>query len=89
MVDVSREWNIVIAPIAEKRIAKIPDPDRRRILGAIGALYSGLTGDIKPLKGRGEWRLRVGGWRVLMDIDIPARLILVKYVDSRGDIYKK
>ena len=83
------EWKIIIAPIAEKRISKIPNPDKRRILTAINELHSGLSGNLKPLKGREEWRLRVGGWRVLLDIDIEARLILVKYVDPRGDVYKK
>jgi mRNA interferase RelE/StbE len=84
------DWRIIIAPVAEKRIEKIPNPDKRRILNAIDALYSGLSGDLKPLKGQheNEWRLRVGGWRVLMDIDITARLIVVKYVDPRGGIYK-
>ena len=82
------EWEIIIAPIAEKRISKIPNPDKRRILTAIDELYSGLSGDLKPLKGREEWRLRVGGWRILLDVDIEAQLILVKYIDSRGGVYK-
>ena len=86
MVD---DWKIIIAPVAEKRIVNIPNPDKQRILSAINALYSGLSGDLKPLKGRDEWRLRVGRWRILMDIDINAHLIMVKYVDSRGNVYKK
>ena len=84
-----KEWTIIIAPIAEKRISKIPNPDKRRILTTIDELHSGLSGDLKPLKGREEWRLRVGNWRILLDIDIQALLILVKYVDSRGGVYKK
>ena len=83
------EWKIIIAPIAEKRISKIPNPDKRRILTAINELYAGLSGDLKPLKNREEWRLRVGDWRILLDIDIEARFILVKYIDSRGGVYKK
>ena len=83
------EWKIVIAPIAEKCIFMIPNPDKRRILAAINKLYAGLSGDLKPLQGREGWRLRVGDWRILLDIDIEARLILVKYIDSRGGVYKK
>ena len=83
------EWKIIIAPIAEKRIHKIPNPDKRRILTAIDKLHAGLSGDLKPMKMREEWRLRVGDWRILLDIDIGARLILVKYIDSRGNVYKK
>ena len=83
------KWTIVIAPVAEKRISKIPNPDKRRILTAVGELYNGLSGDLIPLKGRDDWRLRVGNWRILMDVDIENRLIIVKYVDSRGDVYKQ
>lgn len=82
------EWEIVVAPVAKKRIAKIPQPERRRILVAIARLHEGLIGDIKPLKGRDEWRLRVGGWRVIMSVNAPERIITIKYVDVRGDVYK-
>ncbi len=81
-------WHVIIAPVAKKRILRIPNPDRERILAAIDELHSGLNGDIKPLSGRNEWRLRVGGWRVLLDVDIAKRLVVVLFVGSRGDIYK-
>jgi hypothetical protein len=55
------DWKVVVAPVAKKRILKIPEPDRKCILTAVDALYSGLSGDIRPLTGREEWRLRVGG----------------------------
>ena len=44
---------------------------------------------IKSFKGRDEWRLRVGGWRVIMSVNAPERVITIKYVDVRGDVYKK
>jgi len=42
----------------------------------------------KPLKGRNEWRLRVGGWRVLLRIDNDKLLIVAVSVGTRGDVYK-
>ena len=81
-------WEIIVAPIAKKRLEKIPQPDRRRILLAINRLGEGLVGDVKPLKGRDDWRLRVGGWRVFFSVDAEQRVIKVKYIDVRGDIYK-
>lgn len=55
---------------------------------AIDALPSG---DVKPLKGRGaagdEWRLRVGGWRVIYVLDREARIISVLAVRPRGNAY--
>ena len=40
------------------------------------------------MKGSDDFRLRVGGWRIILSVDIPSRFILVKYVDIRGDVYK-
>ena len=82
-------WKITISPEMVKRMEKIPHPERRRLLSAIDALHSGLSGDIRPLKGREEWRLRVGGWRILMNISEENREIILLSVGSRGDIYKK
>jgi mRNA interferase RelE/StbE len=81
-------WEIIIAPETAKRLARIPNPERRRILTAIDALHSGLSGDIKPMKGREEWRLRIGDWRVLLDIKKEKKTIYVLSVGSRGDVYK-
>ena len=81
-------WKIIIAPETAKRLGRIPNPDRRRILTAIDALHSGLSGDIKLMKGREEWRLRVGGWRILLDIREEKKTIYVLSVGSRGDVYK-
>ena len=44
-------------------------------------------GDIKPLRGRpGDFRLRVGKWRVFFRHDEPD-LVLVIGIDNRGEAY--
>ena len=43
---------------------------------------------VKPLRGRPEWRLRVGDWRALLRVDHEARTIVVVAIGPRGDIYK-
>jgi mRNA-degrading endonuclease RelE of RelBE toxin-antitoxin system len=45
----------------------------------------------KPLRGspRGEWRLRVGNYRVLHRIDDAARVVTITDVGTRGSIYGK
>ena len=81
-------WQVALTDTAEKRIAKIPQPEKHRILIAIAKLQEGLIGDIKRMKASNDFRLRVGGWRIILSVDIPHRFILVKYVDTRGDVYK-
>ena len=43
-------WEIILAPIAKKRLAKIPQPDRGRILTAI-IVTSVLFGIMKSRRG--------------------------------------
>lgn len=67
-----------------KFIRKQDAPTRKRLINAINALP---YGDIKKLKGRNGYRLRVGDFRVIFDSD--GNIILVIRIDSRGQIYKE
>ena len=44
--------------------------------------------DIKPLKGRPEWRLRVGKYRVLFIEDRDNLTYIITVISPRGDAYK-
>ncbi|SKB14273.1 Genome sequencing data, contig C225 (fragment) [Planktothrix sp. PCC 11201] len=44
--------------------------------------------DIKPLKGRNDWRLKVGDYRVIFIIDNENKVYFVTKIGLRGDIYK-
>lgn len=56
---------------------------KRRIVAAISGLP---VGDVKRLKGRDGYRLRVGDFRVLFDRD--GNIIYISKIDNRGQIYK-
>jgi len=75
--------NINYSKRAAKAIEKIPNPIKRNIKEAIEKLPSG---DIKKLKGyRNAYRLRVGDYRILYDID---DAICITDVLPRGAAYK-
>jgi len=66
-------------------------PDRFRITEKIVALGanpddSGL--DVKPLSGKGCYRLRIGDWRILYERDDEIRVIAIERIKSRGGVYK-
>ena len=82
------QWQVTVQPSVEKQLVRIPNPDRGRILRAIEALSDDLTGDVRPLVGRGGYRLRVGKWRLLMSIDEELRKVSVETLGPRGDVYK-
>lgn len=66
-----------------RRLA-VGNPDQaRRILDALEALAEQNQGDVKRLQGRpGEYRLRVGQWRVLFRRDVTAGCLIVTYTDK-------
>ncbi len=53
------------------------------------AVIDGLVGDphgsgLRNLKGRAESRLQVGDWRVIVELDIAARTVVIQRILPRG-----
>jgi mRNA interferase RelE/StbE len=72
---------------AEKDLKAIPKRDGERIAKAIIALQSGAAGDIKRLTNfTPEYRLRVGDWRVLFEMD--AKQITIYRILHRREAYR-
>ena len=83
-------WTVNVDKTVDKKLKKIPNPDKSRIQQAIDDLeVKPEQLDIKPLVGREGYRLKVGGWRLLLDINEDERVIFVYMLASRGDVYKK
>jgi mRNA interferase RelE/StbE len=60
---------------------------QRRVTAALERFAATGHGDVKRLQGRpGEFRLRVGKWRVFFDLDTPG-ILLVNGIDNRGRAY--
>jgi mRNA interferase RelE/StbE len=75
---------ILFSRRAEKYLRALP---KRIALNVIDRIERLPDGDIKPLSGRkGEYRLRIGKFRVLFAID--NETIRVYKIDTRGDVYK-
>jgi len=88
---VNRRWEVIVLHSVEKKISTLQKSERERIREAINTLTNGLDAvglDIKPLKARPEWRLRVGEWRILLRVDHKRIIITVVRLATRGDIYK-
>jgi mRNA interferase RelE/StbE len=83
------EWRVVILRPAKRYLERLTDDERQRIFAALIELQRDpYHGPMQPLRGRPEWRLRVGGRRVLIRVDREQRALIVTYVGPRGDVYK-
>ncbi len=74
---------------AEKFLLKLAKDEQIRIIQALDNLINNYKNlDIKKLKERSEFRLRVGKYRILFVEDINNDLYVITAIGSRGDIYK-
>jgi mRNA interferase RelE/StbE len=65
----------------------------REVYGRICQAILGLAADPRPsgcrkLSGRDGWRIRVGAYRVVYEIDDDARRIAVLHIGHRRDVYR-
>ena len=82
-------WQIQWSGHARRDLRRLDLPVQRRILEAIGRLAATGQGDVRPLQGRsGEYRLRVGDWRVIFSREAGVLVILILRVQPRGDAYR-
>jgi mRNA interferase RelE/StbE len=82
-------WRVEIHDRFEKKLARLARPERENILKTLGKLPDDpFVLDLKSLRGRTDWRLRVGAWRILVRMDADAKVIVVHDLGPRGDIYK-
>jgi mRNA-degrading endonuclease RelE of RelBE toxin-antitoxin system len=88
--DPERAWSLGYAGRAEKDIARLDRPTRQRVLASLVELsLDPAAGQLRKLTGRSEHRLRVGEWRVLVELSQTTHTIIVKRVLPRGRAYDR
>lgn len=82
-------YRVSIRRKAQKQLDRIQEQHRERIIGEVFA----LADDPRPpgcrkLRGREEWRIRIGDYRAIYTVDDEAREVLVVDIGHRRDIYR-
>ena len=86
-------WKIEVKPTAEKSYLKLDKKTRRRINRSLLELEKSenplMHPYVRPLIGklRGDYRIRVGDWRVLFTPEKDQKIIFVYAILPRGDAY--
>ena len=79
-------YNVEFKPRALKDLKGLPESTRRRIIQKAEALQNDLAGDVKKLTNfTPEYRLRVGKYRVLFEVD--GAEVVIYRVLHRKDAY--
>jgi mRNA interferase RelE/StbE len=83
-------WTVEFERRAEKDLERLDPNVKQRVLSAIGQLAEDPgSADLRRLKGRAELRLRVGDWRVIIELDVAARAIIIERTLPRGRAYDR
>ena len=81
------QYEIRFKPRAIKDGKKIPNQELARIFEKIKELENNLAGDVKHLTDfYPEYRLRVGNYRVLFEIE--AETVVIYRIRHRKDVYR-
>ncbi|HTA48475.1 MAG TPA: type II toxin-antitoxin system RelE/ParE family toxin [Verrucomicrobiae bacterium] len=78
------EWAVVLAGPARKSLKRIPANDKTRVLAALAEMQQDpFQGDIRKLQGLPGFRRRVGDWRILFEVVLERRQVVVAAIERR------
>ncbi len=81
------KYQTFLKPKAIKDLKKISKEDAKKITAKITEMENDLQGDVKKLtKHTPEYRLRVGDWRILFEIE--TNKIVIYKIKHRKDAYR-
>ena len=82
-------YSIEFVPSARKALRKLPLPIRKRIQVAIDELAENpFPPGVKKLHGEGGYRIRVGDYRVIYDVEHGRLIVLVIRIGHRREVYR-
>ncbi len=82
-------YSIEVVPSARKALARLPLPMRRRVQVAIDQLADNpFPAGVKKLQGEDAYRIRVGDYRVIYEVQHGRLTILVIRIGHRREVYR-
>jgi mRNA interferase RelE/StbE len=83
------KYQVIVPKSVQKELDRLPDDIAERILIRLASLETNpRPADVKKLKGRDAWRIRIGDYRVIYEIHDRILQILVIAVGHRREIYR-
>ncbi len=84
-------YKILIQKQANKKLLSLPVKIHHRIVEKIiqlGDNPDDVNLDLKKIIGSNDFRLRIGDWRIIFNRDDVNKIVNIKIVKPRGDVYK-
>jgi len=81
-------YRVILPKSVQKELDRLPEEAGWRILARLAQLETNpRPTDVKKLKGRKAWRIRVGDYRVIYEIHDRQLQILVITIGHRREVY--
>ncbi|MDJ0660300.1 MAG: type II toxin-antitoxin system RelE/ParE family toxin [Crocosphaera sp.] len=84
-------YEIELTKTATKKLQRLPQNLAKRIIEKLRIIAEnpyGSHNNVKKLVNRSGYRLRVGDWRIIYEVEDQKLRILVLEIDTRGGIYR-
>ena len=82
-------YSVVILRRAQKELAGLPSDTYNRVREALRRLgVAPRPAGCTKLSGREGWRIRVGNYRIIYEIDDTPRRITILHIGHRRDVYR-
>ena len=82
-------YTVIYDEEALQNLEKLEKKIRKRIFEKITSTKENPFHYFERLSSRGEFKLRVGDYRIIADIDEKTKKISILFIDHRKNIYKK
>ena len=82
-------YTVIYDEEALQNLEKLEKKIRKRIFEKIFSTKENPFHYFERLTGRSEYKLRIGDYRVIADIDEKTKRISILFIDHRKNIYKK
>ena len=75
---------------AERDLRRLPPGDFERIIAVIRAFAADPRppGSRKMVGSKSDWRIRIGTWRVIYEVDDEAEVVRIMRVGHRREVYR-
>ena len=82
-------YEVSLPKMVQKELDRLPADISDRILERLTALEANpRPADVKKLKGRLAWRIRIGNYRAIYEINDHAHQIILVTVAHRREVYR-
>ena len=82
-------YSVVILRRAQSELSALPQDTYQKLKAAIfGLAETPRPAGCRKLTGRDGWRIRIGTFRVIYEINDTTRIVTVLHVGHRRDVYR-